>query len=191
MTTVFYGINKTSPGPSLSSFWSRRTEVAVTPLSISFSSPRYKSKKKIYEHVTKMWEEEWAGSTNGECTRSFFPNTQSAVSLISLLMDRASAQIVSGHNMLNSHQHRFGFTRDASCACGHLSETISHFLYFCPLFISQRNNFKTASLSLTGVWPPPVSMIPQQPELWNVIRQFVRHTGRLKYTPLSGNRWDF
>jgi hypothetical protein len=135
-----------------------------------------------------MWEEEWAGSTNGECTRYFFANTRSAVSLISLLMDRASAQIVSGHNMLNSHQHRFGFTRDASCACGHLSETISHFLYFCPLFISQRNNFKTASLSLTGVWPPPVSMIPQQPELWNVMRQFVRHTGRLKYTPLSGNR---
>lgn len=171
-----------------SSFWSRRTEVAVTPLSISFSSPRYKSKKTIYEHVKKMWEEEWAGSTNGECTSSFFPNTRSAVSLISLLMERASVQIVSGHNMLNSHQHRFGFTRDASCASGHLSETISHFLFFCPLFISQRNNFITASLSLTGVWPPPVSMIPQQPELWNVIRQFVRHTGRLKYTPLSSNR---
>jgi hypothetical protein len=38
----FCGINKTSTGPSLSSFWSRRTEAAVTPFSISFSSPRYK-----------------------------------------------------------------------------------------------------------------------------------------------------
>ena len=104
-------------------------------VSTSFLSPRQKSKHEIESHLETLWNEEWVRSPNGEYTRSFFRNIKSARWLLTLTMDRATAQIVSGHSLLKSHQHRFGFVGNPSCECGYRSERIDHFLFSCPLFI--------------------------------------------------------
>ena len=126
-----------------------------------------------------LWNEEWVRSPNGEYTRSFFPNVKSARSLLTLTMDRATAQIISGHSLLKSHQHRFGFVGNPSCECGYRSETIDQFLFSCPLFHSLRYSFATTSLKITNSWPPPLSAVPQNMDLRSVFRQFLRSSKRL------------
>ena len=123
LITFYHGINRNSAGYSLAWFWARsRTAIVST----SFLSTRPKSKHEIESRLDSLWNEEWIRSHNRECTRSFFPNVKSARSLLSLSMDRATAQIVSGHSILGSHQHRFGFVENSSCECGYRSETTEH-----------------------------------------------------------------
>ena len=143
LINFYHGLNRNSAGYSLASFWARNRTAIV---STSFLSLRQKSKHEIESHLETLWNEEWVRSPNDEYTRSFFPNIKSARSLLTLTMDRATAQIVSGHSLLKSHQHRFGFVGNPSCECGYRSETIDHFLFSCPLFHSHRSSFATTSL---------------------------------------------
>jgi hypothetical protein len=179
-TKFYYGINNKSTGSYLASYWaSRQTD----PLPTAFLSPRFKIKYGIEQLLAKLWNDEWVRTVNGGVTRSFFPSVDSANSLLSLTVDRATAQIISGHCMLNAHQHRFGFADDPSCACGDPSENLAHFLISCPLFSSQRRLFQNASMRTTEKWPPHYSEIPQNPDLWKSLRQYLRSTGRLKHFP--------
>ena len=167
---------------SLASFWARsRTAIVST----SFLSTRQKSKHEIESRLDSLWNEEWIRSHSGECTRPFFSNVKSTRSLLSLSMDRATAQIVSGHSLLRSHQHRFGFVGNPSCECGYRSETTEHFLFSCPLFHSLRSSFATTSLKITNSWPPPLSTIPQNMDLWSVFRQLLRSSKRLRLSSTS------
>ena len=154
-------------------------------VSTSFLSPRQKSKHEIESHLETLWNEEWVRSPNDEYTRSFFPNIKSARSLLTLTMDRATAQIVSGHSLLKSHQHRFGFVGNPSCECGYRSERIDHFLFSCPLFHSHRSSFATTSLKITNSWPLSLSAIPQNMDLWSVFWQFLRSSKRLSLSNTS------
>jgi hypothetical protein len=88
-------------------------------------------------------------------------------------------QILTGHCVLNAHQHRFGFVEDPSCSCGEPIESLNHFLFFCPTYNVIRKVFRDISLEVYNIWPPELSMIPRSEALWRAMKSFIVNSKRI------------
>ena len=113
---------------------------------------------------------------------------------LALLSERQIRMVVTYINHGQSYCtdcQRAQFAQDAPASlwfcwkCGHRSEAIDHFLFSCPLVHSYRSSFATTSLKVTNSWPPPLSAIPQNMDLWSVFRQFLRSSKRLSLSNAS------
>jgi hypothetical protein len=99
-------------------------------------------------------------------------------------------QILTGHCLLNAHQHRFGFVEDPSCSCGEPLESLPHFLFFCPTYNVIRKVFRDIALEVYNIWPPELSMIPRSEALWRAMKSFVVNSKRIDtYSQLR--KWNF
>jgi hypothetical protein len=148
--------------------------------------PQLLISKTAYRHsigklVRDAWQTEWQACYNGQLTREFFPTVQSATVLHPNQLCRQVAQILSGHSFLKEHQFRFNFSTSPKCDCGAGSESVSHFLFHCPLFSTQRLVFLTSCSSEDGHWPRPLASIPAHPNIWKAFIAFIRSTKRLRW----------
>ena len=99
-------------------------------------------------------------------------------------------QMLTGHCVLNAHQHRFGFIENPSCSCDEPIESLPHFIIFCPTYNVIRKVFHDISLELYNIWPPELSMIPWSEALWRAMKSFVVNSKRIgTYTQLR--KWNF
>ena len=135
---------------------------------------------RISKLVRGAWQAEWQACCNGQLTREFFPTVQSETVLHRNQLYRQVAQILSGHSFLKEHQFRFNFTTSPKCDCGAVSESVTHFLFQCPLFSTQRRAFHTSCSSEDGHWPRPLASIPAYPNIWKAFIAFIRSSKRLR-----------
>lgn len=139
------------------------------------------TKDVIRRLLSRQWEAEWAGSSKGSFTRLFFPTIRDANMIASNNLSSPLTQILTGHSLLNAHQHRFNFKLSPACLCGHPAETTEHFLFDCSLYTELRQSFRKASLSELALWPPSLASIPQSDALWSEFRRFINKTNRLLF----------
>lgn len=128
-----------------------------------------------------VWQSEWRASPNGHSVREFFPTVKSASAIPLHQLCAEVTQILTGHSLLHAHQHRFNFVASPCCRCGSLSESVEHFLFFCPSFSNQRILFSSSCRSTDGLWPRPLSSIPSNPVVWKAFIRFIRSTKRLRW----------
>ena len=123
-----------------------------------------------------------ANSSNGSCTRQFFPSTLSAsVKRRRCPTSPTVFQLLSGHSGLNSHQHHFGFSASPACLCGHKNETLAHYLFSWPLFSLLRHNLKETVMSNNISWPSSLCEFPKSSVLFNTLTLFVKKSKRLMF----------
>ena len=101
----FLAANPTSPAILLARFWSRSSNTMSDFLKNSPQHP----KGLIKTHLVANWNREWINSKTGESTREFFPSVHSFRALLKLKSNALTTQMITGHCLLNKHQHRFGF----------------------------------------------------------------------------------
>lgn len=171
-SAMFVGLSSSSVGYREAEYLARRTSIPMKPNLLTLEQ----LKTTIRQQVTSIWAEEWAQSTPSG-TKSFFPDVASATNITKLGLKSGIAQLITGHCALNAHQHRFGFRDSPACPCGAPSETVEHFLFACPMF--NRERLKNQSIRVTGVWPPTLAAIPENPILWGEMRAFISASKRL------------
>lgn len=175
-STLFHGVVESSEGLVLAGQLARQlSEVKI----LSDFSDEASVKAQLRRLVMGLWNDEWALSpVTG--AKSFFPDLYSSTILLKRDLSFLWTQILTGHCALNVHQFRFGFANDPSCRCGHDTESVKHFLFYCPLY--DRKELIEVSLSELKVWPPSLSSIPQSPALWSCVSNFLRMTKRLRFS---------
>lgn len=52
------------------------------------------------------------------------------------------ARLMTGHCSLNGYLHPFNIIDDPTCECGHVSETVKHFLLVGPLYEKERDEMR-------------------------------------------------
>jgi hypothetical protein len=175
----FLAANPTSPAILLARFWSRSSN---TMSDFPKNSPQH-PKGLIKTHLVANWNREWINSKTGESTREFFPSVHSFRALLKLKTNALTTQMITGHCLLNQHQHRFGLSPSPACNCGSPVESVSHFILFCPIYSSYRRPLINAAENLKIPWPPPLSVFPKHALLWNTLVVFLKRTSRLKFPP--------
>ena len=149
------------------------------PEIVKFPPSKADNKGDIESLLFSIWDREWSSSQKGETTRNFFPNVKAARILMTKRPSNKITQILTGHCVLNAHQHRFGFIEDPSCSCGEPLESLHHFLFFCPTYNVIRKVFRDISLEVYNIWPPELSMIPRSETLWRAMKSFVFNSKRI------------
>ena len=48
--------------------------------------------------------------------------------------------MVSGHNKLQIHRHKLGFSKTSSCECGCQVQDEKHIMLHCPIYLSSREH---------------------------------------------------
>ena len=113
-------------------------------------------------------------------TKSLFPTVSHSDMLSSCRLHVATAQVLTGHTLLNCYQANTNRRNSALCDCGAEEETVSHFLFDCSLFHDARAPFKRAIQSLNFSWHPNLSLIPQQTSSWHSMVDFIHKSKRFR-----------
>ena len=130
--------------------------------------------------VTSLWNQEWLGSNGSQITHSFFPSVLSARSMLTLKPSFELSQLLGGHSLLNSHQFKIKKCPSPMCSCGLDTESIEHFIFFCPSHTDTRKYFVECVNSLSISWPPPLFLLISIPSLWSAFSLFVISSRRLR-----------
>jgi len=97
--------------------------------------------KAIQEKRELQWHSEWNASTEGEITKSFFPDTGVCISK-SLRMCFNLTTMVTGNGTLRSYFHRFKIKDDSECVCKMGPQTTNHLVWECEHLLTQREALK-------------------------------------------------
>ena len=149
-------------------------------LVIHCSSWSHKEVATIRKKIRASWAEEWSSSKTGETTRSFFPRPECRESINMVSIPHQVVQVLTGHSFLNAHQHRFGFSGNPNSICSPTPETVEHFIFHCPLFYQQREEFRSACLESFDRWPPTLESLHKFPPIFRKMSSFIRRTHRLE-----------
>ena len=90
--------------------------------------------KRIIHGTTLInWNQDWITTSNGACTRLFFPTLQHRLLARFYNPDFFSTQFISGHGKFGSYLDRLNIRSSSSCHCDSPSpQTPSHLLFDCP-----------------------------------------------------------
>lgn len=102
---------------------------------LEFCDPRSSIKTQERGKAMSEWQCRWTNSTKGKDTREVF----ALVDLRRLKGDFYINQIISGHGVLPTHQHRF-FGKPLLCHCGESEGSRDHVLFHCTLWDRERNS---------------------------------------------------
>lgn len=138
-------------------------------------------KKKLNNNMQVLWKKEWAETTKGAITRTFFPTPADASILKGSYISHQITQLLTGHCQLNYHFFKIKKISSPVCSCGLEDETVEHFIYTCHRFSSQRQSLKEACLKLIPVFPPPLSALATTPVIWKELLHFLKATRRLDH----------
>ena len=156
----------------------------VTPIK-SLQRPSNCTEKQFFrsmirENLAEEWNNEWVTSPLAPHTKLFFPTVSDAAVLASLHADAETVQVLTGHCMLNHHSAKIKKRTSAVCDCGADDETVHHFLFHCNLYKRPLADFKRVVMSKNVPWPPDLSLIPKQPEIWAAMVKFIHNSKRLR-----------
>ncbi len=73
------------------------------------------------------------------------------------------------HCSLNEYLHRINWRESPCCCCGSPSESVEHFLFFCPIFSEARKEIEDACSGAKISFPPTFRTIPKHPTIWNAM----------------------
>ena len=132
--TLFFG-SSNSQGSQIANYWALSSTPSVA---LDHQWTRGETKKVLHAQTLSLWQKEWAASVNGQFTRRFFPDIASAYVLKERPTSNITSQVLTGHCVLNGHQHRFGFIFSPLYACSLAPETIEHFLFECTFCLDRR-----------------------------------------------------
>ena len=178
--TLFFG-SSNSQGSQIANYWALSSTPSVA---LDHQWTRGETKKVLHAQTLSLWQKEWAASVNGQFTRRFFPDIASAYVLKERPTNNITSQVLTGHCVLNGHQHRFGFISSPLCVCSLAPETIEHFLFECTFHADARVCFKARVQEAGSSWPPPLALIPQSSLVWKAAFKFIKTSNRFKF-PLS------
>ena len=125
----------------------------------------------------QLWSEEWR-SRISSTLKSFFPELTDLIAATRKTSFRYVKRLVTGHCALNASRHRFNLASSPSCSCGDPSETVEHFLFFCPRFAAARSPLVHSSREYTGIWPPKLEDLWRFAALWTEFTSFAATSGR-------------
>jgi hypothetical protein len=111
-------------------------------------------KKTIADITRRRWDTEWMRSSTGRLTWAFFPNTTTADKIEELNIPYQAAQLFTGHCRLNLYLNRFTHAASPMCSCGRDQESVTHFMFRCPIFNETRQIFRHKCFQVTKIWPP-------------------------------------
>jgi hypothetical protein len=127
-----------------------------------------------------MWWRFWMRTSTGRLTWSFFPNTTTDDEIEELNIPYQAAQLFTGHCRLNLYLNRF--THAASmCSCGRDQESVTHFMFRCPIFNETRQIFRHKCFQVTKIWPPTLSAIGKNLSLIKALIKFIVKSKRLDH----------
>ena len=104
------------------------------------------AKKVIYSLTCTIFENEWTREAGNINTKQFFKKPQQAFPLARRLIPYETMQILTGHSRLNSFQYKLGNVPSPICNVCNEEETLSHFIFKCERYESERQSLKTAAL---------------------------------------------
>jgi ribonuclease HI len=137
------------------------------------------AKLKIASFYTALWKEEWKISSKGAVTRAFFPTPKDATILKHVHLTHELTQILTGHCRLGVYLHRISAAETSMCNCSTAAETVEHFLFYCPLYDTQRDILR-ASLSMRTLhWPPPLRCFVSCKQNIDALKTFIVTSKRL------------
>jgi hypothetical protein len=175
----FLAANPASPAILLARFW---YQSSTNMSDFSKKSPLH-PKGLIKSHQVANWNREWANSKTGLSTREFFPNVHSSYALLKLKSNALTTQVITGHCLLNQHQHRFGFLPSPACYYIYSYIILLYYILFCPVHSFYRRPLIIAAEDLKIPWPPTLSDFPKHALLWNKLVIYLNRTNRLKFSP--------
>ena len=163
----------------------QKAKMAVKQLSTA-SSNSFPHSPSVLHHVIssklqEIWNEKWINSKKSKLTRDFFPTIKDALVLKNAYIHHHITQVLTGHSKLNHHLHKIKKISSAMCNCKKENETVEHFIFRCQNYAIQREKILEVSNQLKIRFPPQLSTITREKELWNELAHFVKATGRLDF----------
>ena len=72
--------------------------------------------------------------------KEFHPKvpTKRYISVTNKSAESKHMKIVSGHNKLQIHRHKIGFSKTSSCECGYPIQDEKHIMLHCPIYLSSQ-----------------------------------------------------
>ena len=137
------------------------------------------AKSAIRQHLNSLWEAEWCSSVARSSITLFLGKPSDAKLFLDFPLPYYLSQLFSGHSRLNSFVHRINPMTSSLCSCGLEDETIYHFLFLCPLYLSQRAIFQNSCLKVSSQWPVPLRSFVHNSLLLKSLSVFVSSTRRL------------
>ena len=105
------------------------------------------SAREVREPSVAEWEQEWASSTNGNATKSFFQSVKQRLKM-KITVSTNLATIITGYGKLKSFYRRFKIVDSRLCSCGE-EQTMDHVLFKCDKHRTERDKLKDTSQKKT------------------------------------------
>ena len=128
----------------------------------------------LNSEIMTLWNSSWSSASSDAQTRLFFPSVESSLILGSSLTPFFLCSLLSGHSILN--QFLFKIKRSPSPLCSCMSgeeEDISHVMFYCAIYASQREVLKFCATDLKLSWPVPLHSFPMHKTLWSALVRFM------------------
>ena len=134
----------------------------------------------IRKEVLDLWEAEWTESTdkNINC-KQFFPKPGNARVLRRSMITYELTQVLTGHCRLNFYLHKINRKSSPRCACGATEETVTHFVFECTNHANHRMDFQALCVAEFHRYPPQLSDIASNVNIWKSFVTFITSTKRL------------
>ncbi|PSN51302.1 hypothetical protein C0J52_15786 [Blattella germanica] len=85
----------------------------------------------------RMWQNQWANTTNGRVSKSFFPSVQERLKQRIPLSGQVTA-FLTGHGKTREYYNRFKIADSTMCKCQLGNQTVNHLIYECNLLNNER-----------------------------------------------------
>ena len=141
--------------------------------------PTANIRRDIRAAARQSWSQSWNISTKASTTRAFIPDPLAPSHLHAVEVPYQVAQLLTGHCRLRSYLFKVKCAPSPLCPCNNATETFEHFLFYCTQFDMIRAPFKTTSLCLCKMWPPPLPEILRLKTLFLAFMSFIVKSKRL------------
>ena len=172
--------------PSTNVLIKKVAEAAIANVAPDTPNRTKEVKNQMRAHFHREWDSEWKSCVGGETTRRFFPSVFRPEAIITHQPSSMVCQILTGHSYLNYFLSKIKIVDSPLCKWETEPETIEHFLFTCPLYLSSRQNLKQCVAKVGLHWPLELTNFTQSVELWLAFCKFIITTNRL-FSPFKLN----
>ena len=121
----------------------------------------------------------WTTSTNGRLTFRFVPNIRRNRIAHTNFSKKLTA-VLTGHGKFNMCRQFYGHILSAYCVCKKAFDDVEHYLFHCPLYSVEREDFLAAVNSLTSS-PLNLSDLLNNPLIFCHLNLFIISNDKLNY----------
>lgn len=136
-------------------------------------------KKQLAAISEEKWEMEWATTTNGATTKSYFPRISDRLNR-RIQLSSTLTTLMTGHGNINAYFHRFKIKDSAVCVCGNGDQTVDHIIYDCVKLQIERKTLIDVVNRTGGKWPIDKSTLSQK-----YVNHLIRFANSIKLDKLQ------